>query len=126
MYGEQDKEKEPTKLKRDAKMEVYKSGLFTREELGILSNIDSGVNEDHSDSNFPWGVHYHMQLYIVERYMREKNGEKEIKVEDNSVELRKQDEKIREELDKRKFGVMNIDGEEVSVFDYIKENKNES
>jgi len=58
--------------------------------------------------------------------MREKNGEKEIKVEDNSVELRKQDEKIREELDKRKFGVMNIDGEEVSVFDYIKENKNES
>jgi len=58
--------------------------------------------------------------------MREKNEEKEIKVQDNSVELRKQDEKIREELDKRKFGVMNIDGEEVSVFDYIKENKNES
>ena len=64
MYGEQDKEKEPTKLKRDAKMEVYKSGLFNREELGILSNIDRGGKEEDSDYKGHGGVHYEMTLEL--------------------------------------------------------------
>jgi hypothetical protein len=55
---------------------VKSSTRFTSEERSILYKIEDSLPKPHqeSDSSFPWGVSYAMQVYMIERYR--KDGEK--------------------------------------------------
>tara|TARA_S200002703_G_scaffold157584_1_gene165802 strand:- start:1081 stop:1380 length:300 start_codon:yes stop_codon:yes gene_type:complete len=55
---------------------VKSSTKFTNEERSILYKIEDSLPRRHqeSDSSFPWGVSYAMQVYMIDRYRKE--GEK--------------------------------------------------
>ena len=126
MFGESDKKK-PTKHKRDAKIALFRSGKFTSEELGILSLYDTGENDEESETNYPWGVTEHMQLYIIEKHRKmNQNVDKKEEAVDETKKVEDEYKKSIEELNQREFGMMEIDGQKMSVFDYVKGVKNQS